>query len=292
VVSTPLIWNLGYRFLTGFVVLSRAENLSRQSRQRATDLELALRSSELRELARLGEQVKPHFLFNALTAVVACRHDPDAVSEVTGSLSARGQSPPWPLATQATAGNAEGFPGRRRPHPAADHFFHGLLSEYLRFCLATTDRHEPLERALDAIEHLLVVHQARLQSAIEYRIDSTPEARVLPVPPMLIGPLVENALKYGSRTSPPPLTISVDARIDDGRLRVAVVNSGTWIDGGDDRGSGTGLANLRRRLELADIVGATVTTAAKNGTVTAEITLPIAACTAVADAARRTADRR
>jgi polar amino acid transport system substrate-binding protein len=32
------------------------------------------------------------------------------------------------LSTLATAGNAEGFPGRRRPHPAAGHFFHGLLT--------------------------------------------------------------------------------------------------------------------------------------------------------------------
>jgi len=32
------------------------------------------------------------------------------------------------VSTEATAGNAEGFPGRRRPHPPADHFFHGLLS--------------------------------------------------------------------------------------------------------------------------------------------------------------------
>ena len=41
-------------------------------------------------------------------------------------LAVRGQSPPWPLSTRSPAGNAEGFPGRRRPHPAADHFFRGL----------------------------------------------------------------------------------------------------------------------------------------------------------------------
>lgn len=247
VVSALLIWSLGYRFLTGFVVISRAENLARQSRQRATDLELALRSSEL---ARLGEQVQPHFLFNALTAVVACRHDPDAVSEVTGSLA-----------------------------------------EYLRFCLATTDCHAPLDRELDAIEHLLVVHQARLRSAIECRIDSTPEARVLPVPPMLVGPLVENALKYGARTSPPPLTIAIDAGIEDGRLRIAVVNSGTWVDRATDRPGGTGLANLRRRLDLAGLTGATVTVAPGDGTVTGEITLPVAACLAAAEGARSTPPR-
>jgi len=48
--------------------------------------------------------------------------DPAVAIRLDGR-TVRGQSPPWPLSTEATAGNAEGFPGRRRPHPAADHFF-------------------------------------------------------------------------------------------------------------------------------------------------------------------------
>lgn len=240
VLAVLVIWSLGYMLLNGFVVMSRAEDLSRQARQRATDLELALRASEL---ARLGGQVKPHFLFNALTAVVACRHDADAVAEVTNALA-----------------------------------------EYLRFCLATSDGHDPLGRELDAIEHLLAVHQARLQSGIECQVDSTPEARVVPVPPMLVGPLVENALKYGSQTSEDPLTIMINARIEDGNLRITVANSGAWVDHGSSGSNGTGLANLRRRLELANIIGASVTTTPGSGNVVADITLPVASCLAAADA--------
>jgi len=49
-------------------------------------------------------------------------------------LAVRGQSPPWPLSTPATAGNAEGFPDRRRPHPAT-----AALTEPARFPGAPAD---------------------------------------------------------------------------------------------------------------------------------------------------------
>jgi len=51
---------------------------------RAAEAEASLRMSEM---TRLEEQVHPHFLFNALTAVLACRHDPEAVARVTIGLS-------------------------------------------------------------------------------------------------------------------------------------------------------------------------------------------------------------
>lgn len=46
---------------------------------RTAEAEAALRTSELQ---RLEAQLHPHFLFNALTAVLACRHDPEAVASV------------------------------------------------------------------------------------------------------------------------------------------------------------------------------------------------------------------
>ena len=59
--------------------------------QRAKSLELRAAEAEaslrMSEMTRLEEQVHPHFLFNALTAVLACRHDPEAVARVTIGLS-------------------------------------------------------------------------------------------------------------------------------------------------------------------------------------------------------------
>jgi len=76
----------------------------------AADL-LAARATRAAAAIGAGERARwPEFTeFDCL----ACHRDlaPAAV------LASRGQSHPWPLATDATAGNAEGFPGRRQSHP-------------------------------------------------------------------------------------------------------------------------------------------------------------------------------
>jgi len=64
-----------------FVLRQRAD--VRRTRWQATSALLALRTSELE---RLSQQIEPHFLFNALSAVLACRHDPDGVEAVTTAL--------------------------------------------------------------------------------------------------------------------------------------------------------------------------------------------------------------
>jgi hypothetical protein len=43
----------------------------------------------------------------------------------------RGRSPPWPLTTWPTGGNAEGFPGRDSSHPARADLFHSPLADHV-----------------------------------------------------------------------------------------------------------------------------------------------------------------
>jgi hypothetical protein len=205
-----------------------ARSTARQAARRATAAELALRHSELE---RLGQRIEPHFLFNALNAVLACRHDPEAVEAVTTALA-----------------------------------------DYLRFCLARQGGPEPLGHELDAIELLLAVHEARFRGTLTCSVTSSPAARRVPVPPLLVGPLVDNALKYGGRTSGSPRSVAVEARVHGGELVVEVTNSGAWVEPAADR-PGTGLANLRRRLELAGL-DHRLEIEARGGGVTARITLP------------------
>jgi hypothetical protein len=47
-----------------------------------------------------------------------------------GPLAIRGQSPPWPLSTWPTGGNAEGFHGRHSSHPARADLFHSLPAKW------------------------------------------------------------------------------------------------------------------------------------------------------------------
>ena len=201
---------------------------SRQAARQAIEMELALRHSELE---RLGQQIEPHFLFNALSAVLACRHDPEAVEAVTTALA-----------------------------------------DYLRFCLSRHGGPEPLAHELDAIELLLSVHEARFRGSLSCRVTSDPAARRMAVPPLLLGPLVDNALKYGAQTSPEPRSVAVEARVTGGQLVVEVTNSGTWVEPAADR-PGTGLANLRRRLELSGLEHR-LDIEARAGVVTARVTLP------------------
>ncbi len=90
----------------------------------------------------------------------------------------------------------------------------------------------------------------------------------VPVPPLLVGPLVDNALKYGSQTSRGARSVAVEARVHGDQLVIEVTNSGAWVEPKGDR-LGTGLANLRRRLEIearAGSVTARVATAGRSST--------------------------
>ena len=199
---------------------------------RTAEAEAALRTSELQ---RLEAQLQPHFLFNALTAVLACRHDPEAVASVTIGLS-----------------------------------------EHLRFCLSRQGVLEPLSREIDALEHYLAVQRARFGRRLDCRLDCTAEARELLVPPAIVEPLLDNALKHGAITSLDPLRIVVDCRREGSALVVTVDNSGTWIEPGADGRRGTGLANLRKRLDLLDYPEAALESGPASEGVRASLRLPLA----------------
>ena len=198
---------------------------------RAAEAEAALRTSEL---TRLEEQIQPHFLFNALTAVLACRHDPEAVARVTIGLS-----------------------------------------EHLRSCLSRQRTLEPLSREIDALEHYITVQRVRFGRRLDCRITASAETRDVPVPPVIIEPLLDNALKHGAKTSADPLRIVVDCRVEEGSLVISVENSGSWIEPGTQERRGTGLANLRKRLDLLDVRPVVLDVGPVVGGVRARLQLPL-----------------
>ena len=124
------------------------------------------------------------------------------------------------------------------------------LSEYLRFALREAGTLEPLSRELDALEKYLAVQQRRFGDNLVCRITADRAAPRVLVPPMLIQPLLENALHYGAQTSGMPLKVNVRASVKDDWLEVVVANSGQWVARDATRSPGTGIRSLRRRLEL------------------------------------------
>jgi LytS/YehU family sensor histidine kinase len=221
---TFALWSL---FYVGFGLRLQLQSAGRSIEK----AEASLRQSEL---TRLQAQLQPHFLFNALTCILACRHDPDAVERVTIGLA-----------------------------------------EHLRFCMQPQIGFSPLNRELTALESYLDVERMRFGERLACRVSCTPVARETVVPPMVLSPLLENALKHGMQTCGDRLEIDVDCRILDQKLVLSVRNSGHWIPPEQSTRRGMGLENLKERMELLQIPDFSLEYSTADGSVLACIRLPI-----------------
>ena len=148
------------------------------------------------------------------------------------------------------------------------------LADYLRFSLRGGDTRQPLGEELDALQSYLEVENIRFTDRLEYTIQAEAAARSKLVPGALVQPLVENAIKFGLRTSLRPLRIVVQAHLREGDLEVLVENTGHWVSEKDPSSTGIGLSSLRQRLELLCGPLATVTVKTPSDRVILQVILP------------------
>jgi signal transduction histidine kinase len=170
-------------------------------------LELTVLAREA-ELRALKAQLDPHFLFNSL----------NTISALTGS------------------------------DPAGARKMSILLSEFLRRSLRLGIRETiPLSEELALTASYLAVERIRFGEGL--RIDEEVEegARACRVPSLLLQPLVENAVRHGLAQLLDGGAIRIEARRQEGRLRLAVANP-CDPDHPPMRGEGVGLSNVAARL--------------------------------------------
>ena len=125
------------------------------------------------------------------------------------------------------------------------------ISEFLRYSLIDGDNNEePLSKEIEVIKSYLDIERVRFEDElkVEFNIDKTAEN--YPIPIFLIHPLVENAIKHGMQTSPVPLYIVITAKIFDDFLNISVYNTGRWIERENNKYSGRGLENIKKRLNI------------------------------------------
>ncbi len=102
-------------------------------------------------------------------------------------------------------------------------------------------------RELTLIESYLNVQRIRMGSRLSYAIDVPPELLGLELSPMMLLTLVENAVKHGLGPLPEGGMIKIVACREGEALRIDVADSGRGFHA--TSGGGTGLANIRARLE-------------------------------------------
>ena len=89
----------------------------------------------------------------------------------------------------------------------------------------------------------------RMGSRLSYVLELPEALQGTSVPPMLLQPLVENAIKHGLEPKMDGGHIVVRAARDDGMLNLTVTDSGLGLDASSETaGTHVGLANIRERL--------------------------------------------
>jgi len=132
------------------------------------------------------------------------------------------------------------------------------LSDFLRYSLVTREVvYTSLQEEIQAMDHYFEIQRIRFEEKLKVEVNMTDEAGSAKILCFLLHPLIENAVKYGMKTSPSPLRIDVSAHATESNLHVTIANSGYWLEDnennltGSDIGTGTGLVNVKKRLDKA-----------------------------------------
>src|SRR5207248_7957088 len=127
------------------------------------------------------------------------------------------------------------------------------LANLLRYSLQSGQLETvPFEDELRIVNDYLALEQVRHEERLRVRLDVDPATLTLPIPPMLLQTLVENAVKYGISTRPEGGEIAIVARLEAGALRLRVSNPAELgvAPATGVSSTGVGLRNAAERLRL------------------------------------------
>ena len=120
---------------------------------------------------------------------------------------------------------------------------------YLRATLgASRATMHPLQAEFDRLRDYLELMTVRMGPRLRYTLDLPPELAACPVPPLLLQPLVENAIKHGLEPKVEGGSITVSARLDGTRMTLTVQDTGVGLPQGQRVVDGFGVAQVRERL--------------------------------------------
>lgn len=150
------------------------------------------------------------------------------------------------------------------------------LSEFCRATLTGPKEGLPtLGGEIEVLRSYLDVEKVRWGEKLQVEFAVAPEAEPVQLPPFLLLPLVENAVKHGGRTSSGVLQLSIRAQRIGHELHIEIANTGEWLprDAARPDSTGIGLENLRQRLRRYYPRAHKFTTVARDGWVTAQLVI-------------------
>jgi sensor histidine kinase YesM len=122
------------------------------------------------------------------------------------------------------------------------------LTRYLRTSLSKArGGTTTLGQELEMVKAYLNIFKVRLEDRLYYKLDVPQSIKDLPFPPMLIQPLVENAIRHGIEPKVEGGAVTIRARKNGNVLRVEIVDTGTGLH--EDGTTGLGLSNVKERLQ-------------------------------------------
>jgi two-component system, LytTR family, sensor kinase len=186
------------------------------------------------ELQKLQLQLQPHFLFNSLNSINALiLINPPKAREMVQQLS-----------------------------------------DFLRATLRRADEHWiTLEQELTYLQLYLAIEKVRFGHRLDLQIDFDEQIKLWLIPPLLIQPLVENAIKFGLYGTTDKVVISIQTKRVNDLLQIEITNPFD-SDMQPAEGTGFGLNGLKRRLYLLYTRNDLLNTAIENNQFTVQLTLP------------------
>ena len=161
------------------------------------------------KLRLLQAQIEPHFLFNTLSNVLSLVDRDPAKGKV-------------------------------------------MLTDLILYLRTSLSRTLPdtttLDQEIDVIRAYLNIQRIRMGERLQFTIEVPDTARLHPFPPMLLQPLVENAVKHGLEPQMEGGEIIIKAMEEADVLRIEVVDTGPGFS--SFQKPGIGVANVRERIQL------------------------------------------
>ena len=210
---------------------------------KARQVEAERRATES-QLRLLQAQIEPHFLFNTLANVQSLMdHD----------------------------------------LPKARQMLQSFI-DYLRASLTTLRGDSgAVAQELELAENYLRLLHTRMEDRLRFSITADDAARAQPLPPLLLQPLVENAVQHGLEPSIEGGSVRISAHICGAQLVLEVQDNGCGPDAPARRsgkpGAGMALNNIRQRLRARYGPAATLEVSATRPGTLARITLPLQSTT-------------